>query len=127
MGAIKKNFLELVKDLCKGELDLRRLNYGVITLIPKLKEASNIKQFRPICLLNVSFKILTKLLANRLGMIVDKIINDSQSAFIRGRNILDGVVALHEIAHEVRCSKRKGVFLKLDFEKKLTTRSIGVS
>lgn len=69
----------------------------------------------PIYLLNVSFKILTKLLANKLRVIADKIINDSQSVFIKGRNILDRVVALHEIVHGIRSSKRKGVILKLDF------------
>lgn len=116
-GVIKKPFIELMKDFSKGVLDIKRLNYGVVTLIPKLKEVSSIRQFRPICLLNVSFKILTKLLATRLGVIADRIVNKSQSAFIKGRNILDGVVALHEIVHELRCSKRKGVILKLNFEK----------
>jgi hypothetical protein len=43
------------------------LNYGVITLIPKIVEASIIKQFRTICLLNVDFKIFTKVLANRMS------------------------------------------------------------
>ena len=114
-GVIKKQFLEMVKDFSKGALDMKRLNYGVITLLPKIKEANNIKHFRPICLLNVNFKILTKLLANWLRQIADKVVNDCQFAFIKGRYILDGVVALHEI----RCSKRKWVILKLDFEKSL--------
>lgn len=65
----------------------------------------------------MSFKILTKLLAHRLGDIIDRIINDCQYAFIKGRNILDEVVALHEIVHKISCSKGKGVILKLDFEK----------
>lgn len=116
-GVIKKRFIELMKDFSKGVLDIKRLNYGVITLIPKLKVVSSIRQFRPICLLNVSFKILTKLLANRLGVIANRIVNESQSTFIKGKNILHGVVALHEIVHELRCSKRKGFIIKLNFEK----------
>lgn len=50
----------------------------MITLIPNIKDANTIKQYRPICLINVSFKIITKLMANRLSNIVDKIINESR-------------------------------------------------
>jgi hypothetical protein len=50
---IKFVTLELFQDLYRGELNLSRPNYGMISLIPKLKEANNIKQYRPICLLNV--------------------------------------------------------------------------
>lgn len=91
--------MEMVANFFKGDLDLQRLNYGVITLIPKIKDAASITQFRPICLINVSVKIITKLLAIRLGKIANKIINKSQTAFIKNRNILDGVVSLHEILH----------------------------
>ena len=89
----------------------------MITLIPKVTDANNIKQFRPICLMNVSFKIITKVLAVRLGKIANNIINICQTAFIKGRNILDGVLSLHEILHEINTTKRRGVVLKLDFEK----------
>jgi hypothetical protein len=44
------------------KLDIGRLNYGIITLIPKSKEAAKIQQYRSICSLNVSFKIITKIL-----------------------------------------------------------------
>lgn len=73
---IKHQFSDLIRDFARGNLDMKRLNYEVISLIPKIKEANSIKHFRPICLLNVSFKILTKLLANRLGQIADKLVND---------------------------------------------------
>ena len=45
-----------------GKLDLQRINYGTITLLPKTKEANKIQQYRPICLLNVIYKIFTKVL-----------------------------------------------------------------
>lgn len=109
--------MEMVNDFYENRLDLKRLNYGVISLIPKIKEANSIKNYRPICLINVSFKILTKLLAVRLGTVANKIINDCQTAFIKGRNILDRVLSLHEIVHEMRISKKRGIILKLDFEK----------
>lgn len=96
---------------------MRRLNYGLISLIPKIKEASNIRQFRPICLPNVSYKIITKVLTHRLALVAAKVISDSQTAFVPGRYIIEGVVILHEIVHELQKNNEKGVILKLDFEK----------
>ena len=74
-GLLKWWIMEMVEDFYKGKLDLKRLNYGVITLIPKVVEAASIKQYRPICLLNVFYKLFTKLLAVRLGRVADDIIS----------------------------------------------------
>jgi len=93
------------------------LNYGVIILLPKVKPAVNIKQFRPICLLNVIYKIITKVLTIRLTTVVDKVISPFQTAFIPGRNIVEGVVILQEVLHDLKINKKSGVILKLDFEK----------
>ena len=108
---------EILDDLHLGLFDLRRLNYGVIILLPKLKLPNNIKQFRPICLLNVIYKIITKVLTIRLSKIAERIISKNQTAFIPGRNILDGVVILQEVLHELRVKNQQGIVLKLDFEK----------
>jgi hypothetical protein len=106
----------MVGDFNESRLDLQRLNYGVITLVPKVREANSIKQYRPICLLNVDFKIFPKLLMDRLTPMADKLISMNQTTSITGRNIL-GVVILHEILHGFRKSDRKGVIFKIDFEK----------
>ncbi len=97
-------------DLHYGDLPLFSLNFGVISLIPKVQEANIIQQYRPICLLNVSFKNFTKVATNRLNTVADKMISPTQMAFLRGRNILEGVVILHR-------KKLSGVILKIDFEK----------
>lgn len=68
-------------------------------------------------MLNVSFKIFTKVIANRLSMVASKVIGASQTAFIPGRYILEGVVILHETLHELKRKKKKGIILKIDFEK----------
>jgi hypothetical protein len=68
-------------------------------------------------MLNVCSKIFTKVLANRLTVVADKVVRKSQMAFMPGRNILDGVVILHETIHELHKKKKNGVILKLDFEK----------
>lgn len=115
--SLKEDVLATFDDFHKGQLDIQRLNYGVITLVPKAKEANIIKQYRPICLLNVDYKWLTKALTSRLTPIAKKIIDPNQTGFIKGRNILEGVVILHEVLHELRKSKGQGLILKIDFEK----------
>jgi hypothetical protein len=107
----------MLDQLYQGNLDLWRLNYGVIILLPKVKPATNIKQFRPICLLNVIYKIITKVLTFRLTAAVGKVVSPNQTSFIPGRNILEGVIILQEVLHELRSTKSAGVILKLDFEK----------
>jgi len=57
---IKGDLMNMFHDLYKGDLLLFSLNFGVITLLPKTQEASKIQQYKPICLLNVIFKIFTK-------------------------------------------------------------------
>jgi hypothetical protein len=76
-----------------------------------------IKDYRPICLLNFSFKIITELLTNRIGLVADRIVSPSETVFMPGRNILEGVIILHESIHELQRKKLDGVILKLDFEK----------
>jgi hypothetical protein len=71
---VKHTMLEMSRDLHRGTLNLNRLNYGMISLIPKTKDANNINQYRPICLLNVDYKWFTKVLTMRLtpfaGMLI---------------------------------------------------------
>jgi hypothetical protein len=114
---IKGDLMALFNDFHEGRLPLFSLNFGIITLLPKQKEATHIRQYRPICLLNVSFKIFTKVVVNRMSGIVDKLISPTQTAFIPGRNIMEGVVMLHETIHELHRKKISGVVLKLDFKK----------
>jgi hypothetical protein len=109
--------MALFKEFHNGSLPLFHLNYGIIMLLPKNKEAINIKQYHPIFLLNVSFKIFTKVAVRRLTQVAEKLISQSQTAFIPGRNIMEGAVILHETINELHRKKMNGVILKLDFEK----------
>jgi hypothetical protein len=78
---IKNDLMALFDDFHKGELPLYRLNFGTIILLPKCREASKIQQYRPIYLLNVSFKIFTKVATNRLTWIAQKVISPTQTTF----------------------------------------------
>ena len=110
---IKSDLLQLFNCLHADQLDLFRLNFGEIFLLPKIKEAERIQQFRPICLLNLSFKIFIKVATNRLNSVADHVVRPSQTTFMQGRNILDGVAVLHEIVHELHHKKLNGVIFKL--------------
>jgi hypothetical protein len=76
-GVLKWWIMQIMEDFYKGSLNLSRQNYGIIVLIPKLKEAANIKQSRPICLLNVFYKLFTKNLFIRLMEVAGYIISEN--------------------------------------------------
>ena len=114
---IKLDLLALFGALHAGQLELFRLNFGEIILLPKIIDAERIQQYRPICLLNVSFKIFTKVATIRLNSVADHVVRPTQTAFVQGRNILDGVVILHETIHEMHTKKLNGVIFKIYFEK----------
>jgi hypothetical protein len=59
-GIIKVDLLPLFADLHREALDLHNMNFGIITLIPKIHNATKIQHYRPICVLNVSFRSLLK-------------------------------------------------------------------
>ena len=114
---LKSDLVQLFNELHAHRLDISRLNFGEIILLPKIKDANRIQQYRPICLLNVSFKIFTKVATNRLNGVADHVVKPTQTAFMQGRNILDGVAVLHETVHELHRKKLNGVIFKIDFEK----------
>jgi hypothetical protein len=114
---VKPLVLQLLNGFALGLLDVSRLNFGVLSLIPKVSGADDIKQFRLITLINVIFKLISKAYAIRLSLVAHRVISTSQTAFIKGRLIHEGALALHEIVHELKVKKTRAVILKLDFEK----------
>ncbi|KAK2456657.1 hypothetical protein QL285_004005 [Trifolium repens] len=98
-------------------LDLNSTN---IALIPKGDNQVSMKDWRPIALCNVLYKVVAKVLANRLKEVLDKCISDNQSAFVPGRSILDNAMATIEIVHFMKSKTREKqgeVALKLDISK----------
>lgn len=63
----------------------------------------------------MSFKFSTKVATNRIALVAQKIIWPSQTAFLPGRSIMEGVIVLREIIHEIHRKKLNGVIFKIDF------------
>ncbi|KAA3482763.1 reverse transcriptase [Gossypium australe] len=82
--------------------DFKQVNSTHIVLIPKIANPMNMKQFRPISLCNVIYKIMAKAIANRLRGVIEKCIDTAQSAFVPGRLISDNILLAYEILHTLK-------------------------
>ena len=102
----------------EGKL-LRYINHTHIALIPKVNTPSMTCQFRPISLCNTIYRIISKILANRMRPSLEKIIDLVQSAFVLKRYIHDNIFLTRQIINKFRNMKGKKawVALKLDMEK----------
>ncbi|GKA50055.1 RNA-directed DNA polymerase, eukaryota, reverse transcriptase zinc-binding domain protein [Tanacetum coccineum] len=97
MGLWKKDLYDFVNLFFASCVMPNGVNSSFFTLIPKVNNPTLITDFRPISLIGIHYKIIAKILANRLSKVIDKIVSKEQSAFIAGRQILDGPVILSEI------------------------------
>lgn len=99
----------MINEFQRGLIHIERLNYGIVSLAPKVKEALQIQKFRPICLLNVSFKIITLALMARMSKVMSNLIAMNQTAFLKQRYIMEGVMVLHEALNSWYHTKRSGI------------------
>ncbi|XP_024640483.1 uncharacterized protein [Medicago truncatula] len=74
------------------------------------------EDYRPISLLGCLYKLVAKVLARRLAKVMNPIISLNQSAFLKGRNLVDGVMAINEIVDFAKKFKKECLILKVDFE-----------
>ncbi|GKC48596.1 putative RNA-directed DNA polymerase, eukaryota, reverse transcriptase zinc-binding domain protein [Tanacetum coccineum] len=84
-------------------------NSSFITLIPKVTSLILCKDYRPISLIGLQYKIIAKLLANRIAKVIEGVISVEQSAFIKGRQILDGPLVVNEVIEWYKKRKRKAL------------------
>ncbi|GKV24336.1 hypothetical protein SLEP1_g33963 [Rubroshorea leprosula] len=120
-GTIEGDVINFIKEFHQNGKLVKGLNSSYIMLVPKKKNPTYLKEFRPISMVGCLFKILAKVLANRLYKVIGKVISVSQSAFIKGRQLVDSVLALNELVHDMKSKRKKGVIFKADFEKAFDT------
>ena len=82
---IKEDFYILCRDFYDGSISLEAINSSFITLVPKINNPANLNDYRPIFLLISVIKLLTKLLANRVQLVVLKLVHQNQYGFIESR------------------------------------------
>eukprot|EP00253_Pinus_taeda_P007706 PITA_07706 len=98
---VKNDIWEIVEDSRRSKTILKSLNSTFIALVPKVEEANTPEKFRPMALCNVIYKIISKVIANRLKMILPGIISQEQSGYVEGRQILDNILLAQEMIHSL--------------------------
>jgi hypothetical protein len=96
------------------------LNHSYVTLIPKTNSPEKVTEYKPISLCNVVYKLISKVLANRLKKVLPQVVSKTQSAFVPGRMITDNVLIAFETLHHMhhqRSGKVGSMALKLDMSK----------
>ena len=114
-----KDFLfELYKEVLEMGGFLGHTSWGLIKLIPKPgKNLLELKNWRPITLLNVDYKIISKTLANRFKLVIQNIVHENQAGFIKGRFIGENVRFIQDITEILSTSKKRAIAISLDIEK----------
>nr|GEY41854.1 RNA-directed DNA polymerase, eukaryota [Tanacetum cinerariifolium] len=92
-------------------------NASFITLIPKIPNANMVKDFKPISLIGSIYKLVAKILANRLVTVLGDLVNEIQSAFVADRQILNELFILNEIVQWCKKRNKQTMVFKVDFEK----------
>ena len=116
---IGNDIINTVLNVLNSNASVAPLNQTNIALIPKTNSPTKMNEFQPISLCNVSYKIISKVLANRLKPILSTIISENQSAFVPGRLITDNVLVAFEIMYYLKKKEGKENYMavKLDMSK----------
>ena len=116
----KNDIVMVVQSFLNSGHLLKVLSETLVTLIPKVEAPVNFSQYRPISLCNVLYRVIAKVLANRLKKVIPNCISFAQSTFVLGRYILDNVILAQEMVHFLK-NERTGIngimTLKLDLSK----------
>ncbi|XP_016168765.1 uncharacterized protein LOC107611342 [Arachis ipaensis] len=114
------NFKNKIKEWNSSDPSkIREVNETLITLIPKVEPVSHLRQLRPINLCNVSYKVVTKILVNRLKKVMDKLVMPNQCSFVPSRHSSDNIIITQEVIHSMRQKngKKGWMAIKIDLEK----------
>ncbi|KAJ9691054.1 hypothetical protein PVL29_013294 [Vitis rotundifolia] len=114
---LKTEIMGFFKEFHERGRFVKSLNVTFLVLVPKKGGAEDLKDFRPISLVGSLYKLLAKVLANRIKKVMGKVISESQNAFVEGRQILDAVLIANEAVDSRLKDEVGGVLCKVDIEK----------
>ena len=112
---MKEDIFDTVIHFFREGGSLRHLNVTWVTLIPKKESPTDIEDFRPISMVGCIYKIIAKILSSRLKDVITPLIDESQNAFVRNRQILDGVLIANESLRWLKKNRIPGALIKIDF------------
>ena len=111
-------YLDCINECYKNGQLTDSLSQGIITCLPKPGKAWNlIKNWRPISLLNTTYKLISHVITNRLRKVLNRIISPEQNGFLEGRNISDCTRLIYDIIYACQTKEIDGLLLLVDFEK----------
>ncbi|KAK3199060.1 hypothetical protein Dsin_022475 [Dipteronia sinensis] len=112
---IKDDYMKFLSEFYNDGLVVSNLNCIFIALIPKTRMPESLGEYRPISLVGSLYKILAKILANRLKLVMNSVISLNQMAFVKDRQILDSFIIAEEVIHSWKKEGVGGFLIKLDF------------
>jgi hypothetical protein len=111
------DLLKVVEDSRRRGEVVRALNSTFLALIPKVNKPSSFGDYRPISLCNLCYKLIAKIIANRIKPILSRTLSGEKLGFLKGRQILDAIGTTQECLHNIKMKKLKALVLKLDLKK----------
>ena len=109
--------MRMFREFHESKNFFRSLNTTFLVMIPNKREAEDFKDFRPISLVESLYKLLAKVLANRLNRVIPELVNKAQNAFVGGRQIMEASLIANEVTDSMLNKKERGLLCKLDIEK----------
>ncbi|KAM7530919.1 hypothetical protein LguiB_034329 [Lonicera macranthoides] len=117
LDVIKEDAMKVFKEFYNLGIINKKTNATYICLIPKKLNSISVRDFRLISPISSLYKLIAKTLAIRLKGVLHATIDESQGAFVEGRQILDLALIANEVVEEYISKKKPGVVVKVDFEK----------
>lgn len=114
---IKDKVYDLIEESRLKRSILKSFNATFLTLIPKYDKADSLDQFRPIALYNIIYRIISKVLVNRIKILLLLLISPHQTVYIEGRQILDNIILSQEVIHSLKDQSKLGMLIQMDMSK----------
>eukprot|EP00253_Pinus_taeda_P010870 PITA_10870 len=109
---VSEDILNVVEDSIMNRTILKVLNTSFIFLIPKIDNAQTPDRFRSIYFCNVVYKIISKVVANRLKPLLPTLVSVEQSSYVEGKQILNNIIQAHEVVHSLTSNRKVGMIMQ---------------